>query len=191
MATPITTIHIVHEPTNATQSVVNDLVPNTTDQQGIVARLINFFNAILGGIKSAKLLLSIESRTAGDTFANGTATITHANLAADDTLKLGGTTLTWKVAAGNENEVTIGADATADATALKNAINAHSVLGKFFTATSAAAVVTVTAKLPGLIGTLMGWAANDNWAALTPTAALGNVTSTQTQTLITVNRGLA
>jgi phage tail sheath gpL-like len=74
----------------------------------------------------------------------GTVTITHANLAADDAIKIAGVTLTWKVSAANENQVTIGSTDATDATALAAAINAHTQLKGVVSASAAAGVVTLT-----------------------------------------------
>lgn len=194
--TPITTIQIVHESdAENAASLDNELVGqgsvDNDHARGILNRIIGFFASMLAGWKNAKMILAIENATAG-IFAFGTATITHANLTNGDTLVIAGVTLTKAAAPANENEFASGADATADAVSVKNCINAHSVLSKFFVATSAAGVVTVTARHPGLLGTLFTWSTNDATAfALAPATKLGNVTSTFTRSVTTLNRGVA
>lgn len=74
--------------------------------------------------------------------------ITHANVTANDTFSIGGVTLTWKVAAGNEDEVTIGADATGDGDALAAAINVHTKLVGLVTAVNVTGTVTITHLVP-------------------------------------------
>lgn len=195
--TPITTIQIVHESdmenaASIDNAIVGQAVVDNNEANGIINRLLTFFASILVGLRNAKLVMIVENATAG-IFAYGTITVTHANVDADDTLYLAGTTLTWKVAAGSENEITIGADLAGDVAALAAAINAHSVLGKFFSAAvTSAGVVTVTSKLPGLLGTLLTWSTPvGTWGVLLPTTKLGNVTSTQTRSVITLNKGVA
>lgn len=72
---------------------------------------------------------------------------------ANDTHVIGGVTLTWKASAANENEVTIGADATACALALIAKINAHTKLaGLFLAATGGAGIFTLTLMSGGRLG---------------------------------------
>ena len=101
----------------------------------------------------------VFSFTSGVAFTGGispntaqTRTITvGTNPLANDTFKFGNVTLTWVASAANENQVTIGGNTTATATALKTAINAHSILGGLFVATSATNVVTLTVNYPTLV----------------------------------------
>ena len=101
----------------------------------------------------------VFSFTSGVAFTGGispntaqTRTITvGTNPLANDTFKFGNVTLTWVASAANENQVTIGGTTTLTATALKNAINAHSILGGLFVATSATNVVTLTVNYPTLV----------------------------------------
>lgn len=100
----------------------------------------------------------VFSFTSGVAFTGGispntaqTRTITIGTNPADaDTLKFGNVTITWKTSGSGENQVTIGGNTTATATALKTAINAHSILGGLFVATSANNVVTLTVNVPTL-----------------------------------------
>lgn len=73
-----------------------------------------------------------------------TATLTHANITANDTLKIGSVTLTWKASPSGENEVLIGANATADGDNLVTKINAHSKLQGLIVASNNAGIVTMT-----------------------------------------------
>lgn len=101
----------------------------------------------------------VFSFTSGVAFTGGispntaqTRTVTIGTNPDDaDTLKFGNVTITWKTSGSGENQVTIGGTTTLTATALKNAINAHSILGGLFTATSATNVVTLTVNYPTLI----------------------------------------
>ena len=101
----------------------------------------------------------VFSFTSGVAFTGGvspntaqTRTITIGTNPDDaDTLKFGNVTITWKTSGSGENQVTIGGTTTLTATALKNAINAHSILGGLFVATSATNVVTLTVNYPTLV----------------------------------------
>lgn len=101
----------------------------------------------------------VFSFTSGVAFTGGispntaqTRTITiGTNPAADATLGFGNVTLTWKASASGENQVTIGGTTTISATNLAAKINAHSILGGLFVATSATNVVTLTVNYPTLI----------------------------------------
>ena len=101
----------------------------------------------------------VFSFTSGVAFTGGinpntaqTRTITvGTNPANNDTLGFGNVTITWKTSGSGENQVTIGGTTTLTATALKNAINAHSILGGLFVATSATNVVTLTVNYPTLV----------------------------------------
>lgn len=101
----------------------------------------------------------VFSFTSGVAFTGGispntaqTRTVTIGTNPADaDTLKFGNVTITWKTSGSGENQVTIGGTTTITATSLKNAINAHSILGGLFVATSATNVVTLTVNYPTLV----------------------------------------
>lgn len=101
----------------------------------------------------------VFSFTSGVAFTGGispntaqTCTITvGTNPANNNTLGFGNVTITWKTSGSGENQVTIGGTTTLTATALKNAINAHSILGGLFVATSATNVVTLTVNVPTLV----------------------------------------
>ena len=101
----------------------------------------------------------VFSFTSGVAFTGGvspntaqTRTVTIGTNPADaDTLGFGNVTITWKTSGSGENQVTIGGNTTATATALKTAINAHSIHGGLFVATSATNVVTLTVSYPTLV----------------------------------------
>jgi len=101
----------------------------------------------------------VFSFTSGVAFTGGvspntaqTRTVTvGTNPAADATLGFGNVTLTWKASASGENQVTIGGTTTISATNLAAKINAHSILGGLFVATSATNVVTLTVNYPTLV----------------------------------------
>lgn len=92
--------------------------------------------------------------TGGYSFSTAkTALITVGTLpVANDTLRFGNVVLTWKAAAANENEITIGASTTTvAATNLQAKLAAHSILGGLFTSSPSTNTVTLTAAYPNLL----------------------------------------
>lgn len=82
--------------------------------------------------------------------ASGTITVaTNVNVTADDTYQIGGLVLTAKAADATTNEFNIGANVTATALAIANAINLYSTVVR---ARSVAGVITITAVIPGVAG---------------------------------------
>lgn len=99
-------------------------------------------------------VISVAAGGAAPVAASATLTLTSA--IATDAITIGATTLTAASEPANENQWEIdGADDTADALSLANAINAHSVLSQVVTASAAEAVVTVTANQAGDDGNLI------------------------------------
>lgn len=92
-------------------------------------------------------LLSGTNRT----HSSGTLTFTGAG-SENDAFTLGAEQFLLKASPSGENQVDIGADATGTATNVAAAINAHSGLKGVVTASSSAGVVTITALVPGLVG---------------------------------------
>src|SRR6185503_18230415 len=99
--------------------------------------------------------------------ASGTLTIGAAVPTAADTFTINGRAYTWRAAVGaTANEVKIGADITASAVNAAQAINitpagsgvnygSATTANVDVTATSAAGVVTYTARQPGTLGNLI------------------------------------
>jgi hypothetical protein len=112
-----------------------------------VARAIAGITKVLSGGKGKIYLATDTSSTLVQ--ASNTITITHANLAANDTLTIGGVVLTAKASGATGAQFNIGADATADAVAIVACIIAN-VPG--VTATSALGVVTPKCLTPGVVG---------------------------------------
>ena len=112
-------------------------------------RIASYINQIAYGTKAASIDIS-DSATA-PAAASGTLTLVSA--IATDVAVIGTETFTASSTPSTENEWEIdGADDTADALSLATAINAHSVTGKTYIATSALGVVTITARAKGSFG---------------------------------------
>lgn len=90
-----------------------------------------------------------------DTSKTITVTI-GTNPVANDTLRFGNVLFTWKASATTENEITIGANASASGDNLVAAIAAHSILGGIgISGSNSSGTVTVTATYPDLLHYLL------------------------------------
>ena len=110
--------------------------------------LSEHFRKVAGGITRAAV--DVQTGSADPVAASGTFTL--SSVPEDDAVTIGTVTLTAKASPAGENQWSQAGTDTADATALAAAINAHSVLSLVVTASSAAAVVTVTSKIKGVVG---------------------------------------
>ena len=118
------------------------------------ASLTNIIN-LLEGVQQGAYTASIDVHQTVEDSVAATGTITLATAAADDTVVIGGVTLTAKAAPANEAQFSQAGTDTQDAASLAAAINVHSVLGRHFIATSALGVVTVTSLVKGRLGNLI------------------------------------
>lgn len=105
---------------------------------------------VISGINSGSV--TVQASSADPVQASGTITLTHASIAADDTVTVLGVTLTAKASGAVANQFNIGANATADAVALAACINANATIAQALVATSALGVVTIKAITPGVVG---------------------------------------
>jgi hypothetical protein len=125
------------------------LQPDDNKDREAIQAAKQFFQDIASGKERATV--QVQTGSADPVAASGTFTLVSA--IATDAVTLGTVTLTASSTPANENEWEIdGADDTADALALANAINAHSVLSLVVSASSALGVVTVTHLSPGVVG---------------------------------------
>lgn len=93
----------------------------------------------------------------GDAYpVRASATWTLVSVIATDACTIGGITFTFTSSPSAETDVEVdGADDTADALALANAVNAHSTVSKQVLASASAGVVTITCKASGVIGNMI------------------------------------
>jgi hypothetical protein len=87
--------------------------------------------------------------------ATGTLTVV-TNPAADETIAVAGTTFTFKASGATGDQINIGANVNATATAIAAAVNALALVN----AAAVGAVVTVTAATAGTAGNALGLTAN-------------------------------
>ena len=131
-----------------TQSHVQQLAqPSANQGMAAIKAVSRYVNSI--GVRRQG---SIRVQTGGAAPVRATGTATLASVAANDTIVIGGTTLTAKASPANENEFSQAGSDTADAASLVTKINAHSTLSQVVKASSSGAVVTITCLVPGVIG---------------------------------------
>jgi phage tail sheath gpL-like len=128
--------------------LVQTLKKTSGEPKGQALALAGYFKELAIGTKSA----SVEVSTGAGNPVAASGTFTLASVAADDAVTIGGVTLTAKASPAGEAQWSQAGTDAVDAAALATCINAHSVLSLVVSATSASNVVTVTSKVPGLIG---------------------------------------
>ena len=121
---------------------------NKSSPKETIIALRNYCDALAGGYAAA----SIDLHTAPASPVAAATTVTLADVAADDTLVIGGVTLTAKASPSGEAQFSQAGSDTVDAASLVSIINAHSTLARVVIATSALGVVTLTCKVKGVIG---------------------------------------
>jgi hypothetical protein len=183
-------IAIAYDSTQASADVENRITRPAADAAMGVELLGNELHTIAGGLRRGNVTMLVE--TGSITKPSATCTLGGAALTADDTIVIGPVTLTWKAAAANENEITIGGDDAESAAALAAAINAHTDLGGMVTAESDGVdVVTITGALPGNLCRYGISRTETNATAMVLSAAvLGGVTSAVESTPRSYSRGL-
>ncbi len=149
----LTKITIVHNARVPVNSVDARLSQASGEPRLFMRWFRTLLDQIASGIQGGEITYELEDVT---TLTKSTGTITCTGVpTANDTVTIGGVTLTWVASAANENQVTIGGSATLSAAALAAAINAHSKLKGLVVATSAAGVCTITCAVHGRIGNLI------------------------------------
>lgn len=118
---------------------------------------------LLEGLDSGALQGSIDLHSSSDDPVAATASvaITHANVTNGDTVTIANVVITAATSGNGTSSWTIGADATADATAMAACINANTTLSKIVSASAASGTVTLTVLQKGVIGNGLGLATSD------------------------------
>ena len=111
---------------------------------------------------------------------------------ATDAVTVGNITFTFTSTPSGETDVEVdGADDTADALALSDAINAHSTLASQVIATSALGGVTVECRTSGLIGNLVAFSSADATITATGSGYLASGAGGATDSEAAYNLGLS
>jgi phage tail sheath gpL-like len=127
--------------------------PNSFKQADQKNQNINRLINLLSGLNVGALVgdVYVQGSSSDPVAASGTLTLTSA--VATDAVTIGAVTLTASSNPANEDQWEIdGASDTLDAASLAACINAHSVLSKVVSATSATNVVTISALQKGVVG---------------------------------------
>lgn len=179
MANPVSHFTIVHNSKEGVATVDALLTEPAAKSQEAAQSLINYLTGLVSGGRSGQVTYRLENATTV-VQATATITITHANVDDGDDVSIGDVVFEAQDAAPAGNQWLIGADATADATALAAAINASAELKGLVVATTAAGVVTLTYYLPGRDGNLVKLETDDATAFALSATSLGTGASTQT-----------
>jgi hypothetical protein len=115
--------------------------------------------------------------------------LTFANIDADETMGIGGVTLTWKASAANEDQVTIGANLAAAGANLTAAINVHSKLAGLVSAAYSSGTVTLTWLVDPRVAMLMLMASSDATAVAVTQPSLASRTAASVESVVAWNRG--
>ena len=153
--TKATIVRINHNP--LTGGLLNELGRPAAQPRSQFLGLAKFFERLASGFEDA----SVEVVLSGDDYTRASATATIVSASAADAITINGVAFTAIANGGTPtgNQWCVGAGGTADtdsATALAAAINASTTakVQNYVTATSAAGVVTIRAKAPGLAGNM-------------------------------------
>lgn len=163
-----TTIVITHAK-EVIQTIKDKLLGPASKPREEANKLRNYFNAIAGGDRDAKVVVQVNS---GDGVA-AHGTITFSSFAAADTFTVGSEVFTASASpTGNNQFLVTGGDTLAAAAAVLK-INAHPNLLQTVVASSNAAIITVTCILPGKIGNYIGTAISAHGSVAAATLASG------------------
>lgn len=129
-------------------------------KSGNAHRCLQNVRNLLHGLISGALLGAVTSSVSASDPVAASGTVTCASVADADTVTLGKIVLTAKTSPSGSAQWARGVSNTADAAALAACINAHTTLSTLVSATSAAAVVTITANARGSVGNHIGLASS-------------------------------
>jgi phage tail sheath gpL-like len=147
----MSSLQIVVNAEETQAKLIQDLVMDTTKTREAALALSQYFRNVASGSSTA--VVDVHTGSAAPVAASGTFTL--VSVPADDTVVIGGVTLTAKASPAGEAQWSQAGSDTVDAASLATVINAHSTLSQVVTATSAAGVVTVTAKVKGVVGNVI------------------------------------
>lgn len=141
--------------------------------------LAGYFKDLAGGRRRG--VVNVQTGAAAPVRASGTFTFVSVN--ATDAFTIGGVTFTYTSTPTLETDIEVdGATDALDTQAAVDAVNAHSTLSKIVVATRSTNVMTITCRVPGVIGNFI--ATSDADTTITTSAAYlsggtGGATDTQ------------
>lgn len=137
----------------AKQSVKDEIARGATLGRESLNGLVNYLTGVAAGYQQPATMTFAVGES-NPVRASGTMTVVFASLAANDTVAVAGTTLTCVSGTASANQFQKVTDGTVTAANLAAAINASAAINRV-SATSSAAVVTVTAHASGTVGNLI------------------------------------
>ena len=127
-----------------------------------LSNLVNLLEGINSGSNNIGATVDVAYSTTSPVAAAGSIAVTQANVDADDTVTIGGVTLTAKASGANgTTQFNKGANLAATCTNLAACINANTTLNKVLTAASTGTAVTVTCNQKGVVGNLIVMSTSD------------------------------
>lgn len=135
---------VVSVPASAA-TVIARLRPLSGFASRTITALAAYFEAIAGGAHSGRITLATSA-------VQATGTVTFSSVVATDTVTIGATVFTGSDTSSGTAQFRTGGTDTTAAASLAAVINLNATTSALVTATSSAAVVTITAQVPGLIG---------------------------------------
>lgn len=149
---------------------------DANDGQGLALELSEYFRRLSSGLERGRLSI-YRSDVAP---VKAAATFTLDTVIATDAVAIGGTTLTCVASGATAAQFNLGEDDDETAANLALAINANTTLNKLVSATSAAAVVTVTALQAGLLGSQITFTSADSTIVASAARLAGGAGGAQT-----------
>jgi phage tail sheath gpL-like len=147
MATIYDMVIVAHDETSANAQVDLQAESGLVELAGL--KLKDYFRRIVSGMRPATVQTKVNA-------VKATGTITLSSHVATNTVTINGVTLTA------DTDYAVGGDDSETATALAAAINADSDLDGLVSAAADAAVVTLTALIPGELGNAVTLAISAN-----------------------------
>lgn len=154
--------------------LVEELI--SSEPHRALQRLENGIKALKAGCEAATLQVN-------HTQVAASGTVTCASALAADTVTVSGVVLTAVSGAPGANQFDISGSNTAAAVSLAAAMNANATISGLVTATSALGVVTVTAKVKGVVGNAITLASSDGTRLAVSAARLASGSNGTTITL--------
>lgn len=138
------TLHISQDG-GATADIQRDLYAETGYRELAGSKIETYVRRCVSGVSPCAIKTRVNA-------VRATGTITLSSHVATDTVTVNGITFTCVASGATGNQYNVGGSDTLTAVALAAALNANSTLDGMIVATSASAVVTITALDPGELG---------------------------------------
>ncbi len=153
-----------------------------------VQKLKQYFKSVESGAENAAI--TVQRGSANPVAATGTLTVTYASMQANDTVTLAGVVLTAVTGSPSTGQFKKETDATVTAANLVTAILANATLAGIVTASSALAVVTLTALQAGVCGNQYTLVSSRDPGVTVSAAKMAGGTGGALTTAITYSRGI-